>query len=129
MVHKKGIVSFCIIISIIVTGCFMFCDPDNHRITKRIFFHSQRKDILDYDGKYEIPPIVAGYTKIGNKILVKWNPDYPIPAIYDKYEYGYADSSVVLYWVIDLDTENQIGPMSYPDFLRYCESNRIKSPF
>ena len=129
MVHKKGIVGFCIIISIIFIGRFMFCNPDNHRITKRIFFDSQRKDILDYDGNYEFPPIVAGYTKIGNKILVKWNPDYPIPAIYDKYEYGYSDSSVVLYWVIDLDTENQIGPMSYPEFLHYCESNHVKSPF
>ena len=129
MVYKKGIISFFVIISIFFISCFIFCDPDNHRISKRIFFHSQRKDILDYDGNYEIPPIVTGYAKIGNMILVKWNPDYPIPAIYDKYEYGYSDSSVVLYWAINLDTENQIGPMSYSDFLHYCESNLLKSPF
>ena len=125
MVHKKGIISICIIISIIFTGCFIFCDPDNHRISKRIFFHSQRKDILDYDGNYEIPPIVTGYTKIGNMILVKWNPDYPIPAIYDKYEYGYSEDSCTMYWIIDLNEERQIGPMDSISFVQSCSSYGI----
>lgn len=125
MTHKKGIISLCITISIIFTSCFIFHDPDNHRIAKRIFFHSQRKDILDYDGKYEIPPIVTGYTKTGNMILVKWNPDYPIPAIYDKYEYGYSEDSITLYWIIDLNEERQIGPMDSISFVKSCLSHGI----
>lgn len=129
MVHKKYIIIFCIIISVIITVCFMLCDPDNHRISKKIFFHSQRKDILDYDGNYEIPPVVTKYTKIGNLILVEWTPDYPIPAIFEKYDYGYSDTTVVLYWVINLDAEDQIGPMDYTEFVNYCESNLVKSPF
>ncbi len=125
MIHKKGIICLCITISIIFTSCFIFHDPDNHRISKRIFFHSQRKDILDYDGKYEIPPVVTGYTKTGNLILVKWNPDYPIPAIYDKFEYGYSEDSCTMYWIIDLNEEKQIGPMDSLLFVKYCLSHEV----
>lgn len=125
MIHKKGIISFYIILSIVFTGCFIFCDPDNHRIAKRIFFNSQRKDILDYDGNYEIPPKVTGYTKIGNMILVKWNPDYPVPAIYDKYEYGYSEDSCTMYWILNLIEEKQIGPMDSISFVESCLSYGI----
>lgn len=126
MVHKQDIISLCVIISIIFTSCSISCDSDNHRISKRIFFNTERKDILDYDGKYvEIPPIVTGYTKIGNLILVKWNPDYPIPAIYDKYEYGYSEDSCTLYWIIDLNNEKQKGPMDSTSFAKSCSSYGI----
>jgi hypothetical protein len=100
-------------------------DSDSHRISKRIFFHSQRKDILDYNGNYEIPPVVAGYTKIGNLILVKWNPDYPVPAIYDKYEYGYSEDSCIMYWIIDLNKKKQIGPLDSISFVKSCLSYDI----
>jgi len=125
MALKKNIISLCITISIFFTFCFIFHDTDNYRISKRIFFHSQRKDILDYDGKYEIPPTVTGYTKTGNLILVKWNPDYPIPAIYDKYEYGYSEDSCTMYWIIDLNEEKQIGPMDSLSFVKSCLLYRI----
>ena len=89
----------------------LFHDPDNVRISAGIYYNTQRKDILDRKGKYEIPPKVVDYCKVNNVILVKWNPQYPIPAIYDKYDYGYSADSVIMYWVIDLDAEEQIGPM------------------
>jgi len=120
-------------IGFIAAVCFVVVslsyDADTIRITKNIYFNSQRKDILDRDGRYEIPPKVLDYCLRKNIILIKWKPDYPIPAIYEKYDYSYSDSTEVLYWAINLDTENQIGPMSYSDFLHYCESNIVKSPF
>lgn len=99
--------------------------PESTRISKRIYFDDGRKDIIDYNGKYEIPPNVISYCKIKKKILVKWNPNYPIPAIYDKYDYGYSDDSVIMYWVIDLDAEKQIGPMDSISFYNYCRNNGI----
>ncbi|MBQ6668048.1 MAG: hypothetical protein IJM65_07995 [Bacteroidales bacterium] len=100
--------------------------PESTRIAKRIYFDNSRKDILDYDGKYEIPPNVIKYCKIKKKILVKWNPNYPIPAIYDKYDYGYSDNNnIIMYWVIDLDAEKQIGPMDSISFYNYCRNKGI----
>lgn len=120
-------------IGFIVAVCFvvipLFYDANTIRITRNIYFDSQRKDILDRDGKYEIPPKVLDYCQRKNIILIKWKPDYPIPAIYEKYDYCCSDSTEVLYWVINLGTENQIGPMDYSEFLHYCESNMVKSPF
>lgn len=102
--------------------------PESTRISRRIYFDNGRKDILDRDGKYEIPPNVIDYCKIKHKILVKWNPDYPIPAIYDKYDYGYSNDSIILYWVIDLDAEKQIGPMDSISFCNYCIDKEILNP-
>ena len=99
--------------------------PEGTRISKRIYFDDGRKDIIDYNGKYEIPPDVISYCKIKKKILVKWNPNYPIPAVYDKYDYGYSADSVIMYWVIDLDAEKQIGPMDSISFYNYCRNNGI----
>lgn len=116
-------VTFVIIIVLISISLFM---PESTRITRSIYFDQNRRDIIDYDGNYEIPPNVINYSKIKNKILIKWNPDYPIPAIYDKYDYGYSNDSIILYWVIDLDAEKQIGPMDVHTIEKYCESNMIK---
>ena len=41
--------------------------PEGTRISKRIYFDDGRKDILDYNGKYEIPPDVISYCKIKKK--------------------------------------------------------------
>ena len=108
----------------------LFHDPDNVRISAGIYCNTQRKDILDRKGKYEIPPKVVDYCKVNNVILVKWNPQYPIPAIYDKYDYGYSDNvDVVLYWVVDLKKEEQVGPMEWSEFVDYCDSKGIDVPF
>ncbi|MBP5710967.1 MAG: hypothetical protein J6W84_08360 [Bacteroidales bacterium] len=119
-VKKVLLISICtVVVAFVALNIWsLIDDPDNYRISKKIYYNSGRKDILDYDGKYEIPPKVTGYTKIGNLILVKWNPDYPIPAIYDKYEYGCPEDSCTMYWIIDLNEEKQIGPMDSISFIK-----------
>jgi len=107
----------------------LFHDPDDVRIFAGVYYNTQRKDILDRKGKYEIPPKVVDYCKVNNVILVKWNPQYPIPAIYDKYDYGYSDNvDVILYWVVDLKKEEQVGPMEWSEFADYCDSKGIDVP-
>ena len=125
---KKIIGTIGIVIAILFV-VLLFHDPDNVRISAGIYYNTQRKDILDRKGKYEIPPKVVDYCKVNNVILVKWNPHYPIPAIYDKYDYGYSDNvDVILYWVVDLKKEEQVGPMEWSEFVDYCDSKGIDVP-
>lgn len=107
----------------------LWYDPDNIRILKRIYYNADRKDILDYDGIYEIPPVVVDYYKTDDAIFVKWKPDYPIPLPYEKYDYSYSEDSIILYWVIDLKNEKQIGPIDSMKFIGYCNSENIKFCF
>lgn len=123
----------CFGVGFIAAVCFLVIslsyDTDNIRITRDIYFDSQRKDILDREGKYEIPPKVLDYCMEKDIILVKWKPDYPIPATYEKYDYGYSDNIVILYWAIDLNSRSQIGPMDYTEFENYCTSNDLEIPY
>ena len=104
-------------------------DADNIKITNDIYYNTQRKDILDKKGRYEIPPNVLDYYIEKRHIMIKWSPCYPIPEIYNKYNYGYSESNAILFWVIDMKANTQIGPMSYADFLHYCEKEVIDAKF
>ena len=127
MVKKLFYIGLCIaILTVIVLNIVsLFNDPDSIKIAKNIYYNVQRKDILDHNGKYEIPPEVIDYCKIDDKIIVKWYPDYPIPAIYDKYDYGYSEKNIIMYWVIDLEKETQIGPMDLSEFDNYCKTGGL----
>ena len=130
---KKKIIIGLSVFGAVILLLFMvslFHDPDNVRITAGVYYNTQRKDILDRKGKYEIPPKVVDYFKVKNVILVKWSPYYPIPEIYEKYDYGYSDNlGVILYWVIDLKKEEQIGPMEWSEFVDCCEIVDVDVPF
>jgi hypothetical protein len=127
MIKKSLYIGLCIaIFTVIVLNIVsLFNDPDSIKIAKSIYYNVQRKDILDYNGKYEIPPEVIDYCTIDNKLIVKWKPDYPIPAIYDKYDYGYSEKYIIMYWVIDIENETQIGPMDFSEFDNYCKTGGL----
>lgn len=134
IIHMKKkiwyVIRWIIFIIIVLNIISLFYDPDRIKLSKDVVYDAERKDILDYNGnKYEIPPYVIDYCKIDNKILVKWNPHYPILAIYDKYDYGFSNDSIILYWVLDLDIEKQIGPMDSIEFVNYCKSKGINTTF
>lgn len=125
---KKLYTIFCIVIFTIITLYVIslpFYDPDNIRISKKIYYSTDRKDILDYNGKYEIPPNVLDYCKKKNMIFVKWQLAYPLVAEYKKYDYYIYLNSGILYWVIDLNNEEQIGPMDSISFYNYCRNKGI----
>ncbi|MBR4452639.1 MAG: hypothetical protein IKS33_00100 [Bacteroidales bacterium] len=129
---KKSHTIFRIVIFTVITLfiiSLLFNDPDNIRISKKIYYNIGRKDILDYNGKYEIPPKVLDYCKKKNIIFIKWQLTYPLTTEYKKYDYYKYLNDGILYWIIDLNNEEQIGPMDLMEFNNYCKTKDIIPSF
>lgn len=127
---KSWVISLIVVIVIASTALVFFqCsyNPDV-KISGSICYDTEHHHILDVEDvrKCEIPPKVLGYYKTDDFILVKWELEYPVDAIYNKYDYRTWYYSGVLYWAIELKDETQVGPMDSLEFHHYCQSHHIK---
>ncbi len=93
-------------------------------ITDNVYLSQTSRYMVSLDGKYGIYPYID---KIG------WNDKYIVAIRYDlKYENDYndykiPDKSKAYYYIIDLEKEELIGPLTKDEFEQYdCSSIRMK---